>query len=130
MAVQISPPKSVRPLPGLRGEEVGFGLFRGSVSHAAQHDMSASVIEAEVLHGVQNDEVGVGENDVGVAVHYLYKEIKRRVIAHFGARVEAQEHYPVTTPHPDLFQHAHRKIFAQQHAKSRGGDGVWICAPR
>ena len=46
MAVQISPLKSVRPLPSLRGEEVGFGLFRGSVSHAAQHDMPASVIEA------------------------------------------------------------------------------------
>lgn len=86
--------------------------------------MSSSVVGTEVFHRVQDDKVRVRENYVGIAVHYLYEEIKSRVVSHLRPRGEAQADYPVVLPHPDIFQRAHRKVFAQEHTEVGRGRGI------
>ena len=63
-AVQIPAREVVQSAFSFLGAVVGFGLFGRGVSHSAQHDVSPSVVKAEVLDGVQDDEVGTREHDV------------------------------------------------------------------
>ena len=124
--MQIAPSERVYPRRGFRQGVVGLRLLRRQIFHSAQHDVTASVVETEVLYRVQNDEVGVRENYVGVAVHYLYKEIKLRAVPHFGARGETHENDPVVPPHAHFFEDAYGEVFAQQHTEVGRGDGVGL----
>ena len=57
--------------------------------------MIARHIKGKMFHRVENDQIFVGEDDVGISVHNLDEKEKRFVVPHFGLGVERQPDYAV-----------------------------------
>ena len=101
-----------------------FVLLGRAVFHSAEYYVRIVVLGRQVFHCVQNDEIFVGEDDVGIAVHYLREQIKNRVVLHLRAGGEFNAYYAVFLKEKNFFRNGRGKIFPEQHTERGSADGI------